>query len=107
MKRIWKRINDEQLKKYNSFGLTSREIAKLLNASQSGISRALQRLDLSPAFPKDDEERKPRTIYDEAKDCALSWKNRNLARVRKMFSLWQKKNRKKRNKYQRDWSKKK
>ena len=106
-RRKWKRLNDDQLKKYNGAGLTSREIAKLLNASQSGVSRALQRLGLYPAYPKEEEEREPRDIYDESKERALFWKEKNAGRVKKMFAEWQKDNRKKRNKYQRNWSKKK
>ncbi|MHA1410556.1 MAG: hypothetical protein ACTSQY_09680 [Candidatus Odinarchaeia archaeon] len=99
-------MNDQELERLNNKGLTSREIAKILNASQSGVSRALQRLDMFPAYPKEDEDRDPREIYDESKERALNWKNKNMDKVKKEFAEWQKDNRKKRNAYQLNWSKK-
>jgi len=99
-------MNDQELERLNDQGLTSREIAMILQSSQSGVSRALQRLGLYPAYPKDDEDRDPREIYDEAKERALNWKNRNMERVKQEFAEWQKDNRKKRNAYQLNWSKK-
>jgi len=99
-------MNDQELERLNDQGLTSREIAIILHASQSGVSRALQRLGLSPAYPKEDEDRDPKEIYREAKERALNWKHQNMATVKKEFADWQKDNRKKRNAYQLNWSKK-
>jgi len=107
MRRKWKRFDDEELKRLHYLGLTNREVAKIINVSQSGVSRALQRLGIIPNFPKEDENRDPKEIYEESKKRALGWKNRNIARVKEMFAEWQKDNRKKRNKYQRGWIKKK
>ena len=107
IRRKWKRMDDEELKRFHYMGLTNREVAKLISASQSGVSRALQRLGIAPNYPHENEDRSPEEIYKESKDRALNWKNRNIKRVKEMFAEWQKDNRKKRNIYQAKWEKRK
>lgn len=93
-------INEFKLRNMYAKGMTEREIAKSLNVSQTGVSRARQRLGIEAHIPK--TTKSPREIYDESRARAMRWKKDNPKEVCKQFSEWQTAHRNERNAYERD-----
>jgi hypothetical protein len=105
------KIDLEQLQVLWNCGMSDREIAKNLSKeqgipiSQTGVTRARQRLGLAPHFHhnanKKDDLRSPEEIYDESRLRANQWKKDNPERAAEQISQWQKDNREARNAYER------
>jgi hypothetical protein len=100
----WLRIDDDQLQDLWNLGLSDRAIAKKLGCSQTGVTRARQRLNLPSHFGGD--PRPPREIYEESRERANAWKRQNPERVKAAFARWQKEHRLWRTFYYFMWKKK-
>ena len=102
------KIDEKELQILWNCGMSDKAIAAKLteiqgiSISQSGVTRARQRLGLSPHFhhnanPKTQKD--PRSIYDESRERANQWKKDNPEASKEQFAKWQKENRDARNAY--------
>lgn len=105
--RKYTRINERELKRLHNKGFSDGGIAKELDASQTGVSRARQRLGLEPNFEfPGNPEGNPKQFYNDALDRAIQWKKNNPKATKKQFAQWQKDHRKERTKYMYAWRRK-
>jgi len=106
--RKYTKIDDEELKELHAVGRSDGEIAEALDASQSGVSRARQRLGLEPNFKfPGNPEGDPKQFYEDSKTRAKQWKKDNPEVVKEHIAQWQKDHRKQRNAYERNRRQKK
>jgi len=106
--RKYTKIDEDELKRLHAKGLSDGKIAEELDASQTGVSRARQRLGLEPNFEfPGNPEGDPKQFYEDSKARARQWKEDNPKATKKQFAQWQKDHRKQRNKYMIKWRNKK
>lgn len=105
----WKRqqyytnIDEEGLRTLWALGYSDGKIAKVMGASQTGITRARQRLNLQSNFlspPHSMSEKDPKEIYEESISRSKEWKSDNNKKAKQWFASWQKANREHRTQYE-------
>jgi hypothetical protein len=106
------KIDEEELQILWNVGLSDTAIAKKLtekqgiSISQTGVTRARQRLGLAPHFEHNankQRKKEPKQIYEESRLRANQWKKENPERAKESFANWQKENREERTAYMRFW----
>ena len=105
------KIDEDELQVQWNVGLSDSAIAKVLTEkqgipiSQTGVSRARQRLGLAPHFEHNANpptSKTPKEQYDDSRLRANQWKEEHPEQAKEQFATWQKENRAERNAYMRE-----